>query len=142
MNAQELKLTKATLQTVNHGASPTSTTTYLVQFQKKKKSVWSIDSVISISSAQQVKYTLVKIGEKGADYTALDKFSKSDKGFYQIRFAVTKQRGSGGRPGAPQNQKADTTVIEGGVIVYYSIKGKSKQLKVTDFEQLETVDAP
>lgn len=141
---QDLKLSKATMQTVNHGASPTSTTTYTILLQKSKKCLWSIDSVVSTSSNQSIKYNLVKVDNTNAtspDYKKVEGFSKADRGTYQITFGITKQRGSG-RPGAPQNQKADTTTIEGGVTIYYSIKKKRKQLKVVEFEQLETVDAP
>lgn len=141
---QDLKLSKATAQTVNHGASPTSSTTYTIVLQKSKKCVWSIDSVLSTATGQAIKYNLVKVDNLNAtspDYKKVEGFSKCDTGMYQITFGITKQRGSG-RPGAPQNQKADTTNIEGGVTICYSIKKKRKQLKVVEFEQLETVDAP
>lgn len=145
LGAQELKFTKATMQTLNHGASPTSSTTYTIVLQKKKKAVWSIDSIVSISSGQRVEYSILKVDDpdkESPNYAKVESFKKSDKGLFRIKFGVTKNRGGSGRPGSPQNQKADTTTIEGGVTIYYSWKGKSKQLKVIDFEKLENIDAP
>jgi hypothetical protein len=74
-------------------------------------------------------------------YKKLNSYSGLGKGHFQISFSVTKNRG-GGRPGAPQNQMADTTDIQGGVIIYYSFKKKPKQIKIESFEELENVDAP
>jgi hypothetical protein len=142
--AQELTLKKATMQTVNQGASPTSSTTYKVLICQCKKGRWSIDSVISTSSQQSVKFNMVKVDNPDAvspDYKKLDSYSNLGTGNYLISFGKTKQRGSG-RPGSPQNTKVDTINIEGGVIVYYSVGKKHKQLKIAEFEQLETIDAP
>jgi hypothetical protein len=143
--SQELKLQKATSQKINHGASPTSTTTYTVTILKNKKFNWQIDSVVSISSAQQVKYNIVKVDNPDAvspKYEQVKKYNKCDKGNYQITFSITKSHGGSSRPGAPQNQMADTTNIEGGVIIYYRVNGKTKKIKVESFEQLETINAP
>jgi hypothetical protein len=142
--AQDITLKKATMQTVNHGASPTSSTTYNILLCQCKKVRWSIDSVISISSLQAVKFNMVKVDNPDAsspDYKKLDSFKNPGTGNFQISFGKTKQRGSG-RPGSPQNTKADTTNIEGGVIIYYTVKKKHKQLRIEEFEQLETIDAP
>ena len=75
-------------------------------------------------------------------YSPLKIFSKSDKGTYQITFGITKHHEGVGRPGSPQNLKVDTTNIEGGVVIYYHAKSKKKQLKVIEFEKLETINAP
>lgn len=142
--AQELTLKKATMQTVNQGASPTSSTTYNVFLCQCKKGKWAVDSVISISSGQPVKFNMVKVDNPDAaspDYKKLDSYSGLATGNYLISFGKTKQRGSG-RPGSPQNTKVDTTNIEGGVVIYYSAGKKKKQLKVIEFEPLETIDAP
>ena len=142
--AQELKFVKATMQTINSGASAVSHTNYSVSFQKNKKFKWSVDSVCSITTGQTVKYTIVSVQDPNAAsprYSPVNTFSKTDTGTYQITFGITKQHGSG-RPGSPQNLKVDTTNIEGGVIIYYHAKAKKKQLKVIEFEQLETINAP
>lgn len=142
--AQDLVLKKATMQTINHGASPTSSTNYSILLCQCKKGKWSLDSVVSISSGQAIKFNMVKVDDPDAaspDYKKLQSFSNLTTGNFQLTFGKTKQRGSG-RPGAPQNTKVDTTNIEGGVIIYYSAKRKHKQLKIDSFEQLETVDAP
>jgi hypothetical protein len=144
VSAQELKLKKATRQTVNHGASPTSSTTYSILVSNCKKGKWKLDSLISISSNQVIKFNMVKVDDTNAvspNYKKLDSFNDLGKGNYQLTFGITKQRGSG-RPGAPQNTKVDTTNIEGGVIVYYTVKKKQKQLKIDSFEELEKIDAP
>jgi len=143
--SQELKLLKATSQKVNHGASPTSTITYTITLEKNKKFKWKIDSVVSISSPQQVKYNIVKVDNPDAvspKYEQVKSYDKCDKGKYQITFSITKQNSGGGRPGSPQHQMADTTNIEGGVFVYYSVNGKTKKIKVESFEQLDTINAP
>ena len=142
--AQELDLKKATRQTVNHGASPTSSTTYTVQMKVCKKGKWSIDSVISIASGQAIAFNMVQVDDPAAaspDYKKLNGYSDLGKGNYQLSFGLTKQRGSG-RPHAPQNTVVDTTNIEGGIVICYTFKKKHRRLKVDEFEQLETVDAP
>jgi len=141
--AQDIKIKKATMQTVNHGASPTSSTTYAILIAKYKKGKWSIDSLISASSGQRIQFNIVEVGDPDSVSTDYKKAFSQDlkKGNYRIKFGKIKQRGSG-RPGSPQNQKADTANIEGAVIIYYTIKKKHKQVKVDTFEMLETVDAP
>ena len=145
VHAQELTLSRATMQTINSGASPSSVTNYRVIVKKAKKFNWSVDSVCSVLTGESVKYNFVSVDDPDAvspKYTAVKVFSKTDKGAYLITFGVTKRRDGGGRPGSPQNTKVDTTNIEGGVIIYYHAKGKKKQLKVIEFEQLETINAP
>ncbi len=60
--AQNLKLMKATMQTINHGASPTSTTNFMVQLKKGKSFVWSVDSVKSALS-NTINYNIVKVDD-------------------------------------------------------------------------------
>lgn len=143
-SAQTLTVSKAVMQTVNHGASPTSSTTYTITLNKTKRVKWHIDSLISIAAGEPVKYNIVKVDDPGAaspKYEKVNYFSSSDLGIYQITFGVNKQRGTG-RPGAPQNTKVDTTNIEGGVYLYYTLKKKHKRFKIVDFEKLETINAP
>jgi hypothetical protein len=132
--AQEPKVIKATMQTINHGASPTSSTTYSVLISAAKKCKWSIDSLVSISSGQNVKFNIVEVNEPEATSPDYKKVSAENlkKGNYQVTFSKIKQRG-GGRPGSPQNMKADTTIIEGGVLVFYTMKKKHRQLKIESF---------
>jgi hypothetical protein len=141
--AQDPKIEKATIQTVHQGASPVSSTTYTILISKVKKCNWSIDSLVSISSGQNVKFNIARVNDPLAAspeyYKAAPESLK--KGNYQITFGTRKQH-EGGRRGAPQNLKADTTNIEGGVIVYYTIKKKNKQIKIDNFERLENIDAP
>jgi hypothetical protein len=141
--AQDIVIKKATMQTINHGASPTSSTTYSILITKAKKGKWCIDSLISTSSGQTVEFTIVEVPDSNSASPDYKKAVPQDlkKGTYQIKFGKTKQRG-GGRPGSPQNQKVDTTNIEGGVVIYYSVKKKHKNIKVDVFEMLETIDAP
>lgn len=143
LSAQNLKLMKATMQTVNHGASPTSTTNFMVQLKKEKAFVWSIDSVKSALN-HPVNYYIVKVDDPtvlSPNYQQVKKFSKKDKGIYQITFGSTRQNGSG-RPGAPQNQKIDTENYSNGITIYYSVNKKKKEIKIDSFEELESVDAP
>jgi hypothetical protein len=142
--AQELALVKATMQTINYGASPGSVTNYVIQLCKTKKFAWGIDSVCGILSGKPVKYNFLKIDDPDVlspQYKPVKLFSKKDKGQYLIKFGIGKRR-AGGRPGAPQNMMADTENVDGGVIIYYRAGKKHKQLKVEVFEQLETVNAP
>lgn len=146
VTGQELCLLNATRQTTNYGASPGSVTNYSILIEKKKKFIWGIDSICGIQSGQRVKYNLVKVNTANVlspNYTKVTKFSKADKGKYQITFGIHKERGGGtGRPGAPPQVKADTTNIEGGVYIYYHVKKKKKVMKVDVFEMLETLNAP
>lgn len=141
--AQDPKIVKATMQTVNHGASPTSSTTYSILINKVKKCKWSIDSLISISSGQNLKYNIVQVDDINASSPDYKKASPENlkKGNYQITFGKTKQR-EGGRPGSPQNLKVDTTNIEGGVMIHYTLKNKHRVLKIDQFEMLEAINAP
>lgn len=142
--AQELKFISATRQTINYGASPSSITNYSVLIEKNKNFIWSIDSICGIQSGNPVKYNIVKVDDPtvlSPNYQKVTVFLKADKGKYQITFGISKQRGSA-RQGSPQNTKVDTTNIEGGIFIYYTAKKKKKQLKVIEFELLETVDAP
>ncbi|MDF2438035.1 MAG: hypothetical protein K0Q95_2411 [Bacteroidota bacterium] len=140
-DAQEITLKKATMQTVNHGASPTSTTTYSVLVCNCKKAKWSLDSVVSISAGQPVTFYVSKVEKKDTINKKLSSFKNLGTGDYRISFSKTKQRG-GGRPGAPQNTMVDTTNIEGGVVIHYSVKDKRKKLKIDSFEELETINTP
>lgn len=143
--SQELKFVKATMQTVNHGASPTSTTTYFMLLEKNKKFKWSVDSVVSIATGEKINYNIVKVDNPESTspkYEQVKSFNKCDLGKYQLTFSITKNKGSGGRPGSPQNQKADTTNIEGGIIIYYTSKGKTQKIKIVEFEKLDTINAP
>ena len=143
--AQELKLVKATKQTINAGASPTSTINYLVEFKKEKPGKWSIDSVINVYTIKHVDYNLVWINDPKAtspEIKQIKTFSKADKGTYQLHFAATKKRGSG-RPGTPpQEQMVPIAEFTQGAIVYYTMGKKHKQLKIEEFEELETINAP
>jgi hypothetical protein len=104
-----------------------------------------VDSLISISSGDTIKYNIVKVDDPGAaspKYEKVNYFSKSDLGIFQISFGIRKTRNGSGRPGAPQNQKSYTTNIEGGVYLYITTKNKHKRFKIDEFEKLETIDAP
>lgn len=143
ISAQNLKLMKATMQTVNHGASPTSTTNYMVQLKKEKSFVWSIDSVKSALN-KPIKYYIVKVDDPtvlSPNYQQVKSFSKKDKGIYQITFGSTRQNGSG-RPGSPLNQRVDTENYTNGVTIYYTVNKKKKEFKIDSFEELESIDAP
>lgn len=143
ISAQNLKLMKATMQTVNHGASPTSTTSFMIQLKKEKIFAWSIDSVKSALN-KPINYNIVKVDDPtvlSPNYQQVKNFAKKDKGIYLITFGSTRQNGSG-RPGAPQNQRVDTENYANGVTIYYTVNKKKKELKIDSFEELETVDAP
>lgn len=141
--AQELKLMKATMQTINHGASPTSTTNYIIQLNKEKTFAWSIDSIHSMLGTS-IKYNIVKVDNPDAvspQYKQVKTFSKKDKGIYQLTFGSTKQNGSG-RQVAPQQIKVNTENFSNGVIIYYSVKKKKINMKIESFEELESINAP
>ena len=134
---------KATMQTVNHGASPTSTTNYMIQLKKEKAFVWSIDSVKSALN-KSIEYYIVKVNDPtvlSPNYQQVKNFSKKDKGIYQITFGSTRKNGSG-RPGSPQNQRVDTENYANGVTLYYTVNKKKKEIKIDSFEELESIDAP
>ena len=141
--AQNLKLIKATMQTVNHSASPTSTTNFMIQLKKEKSFVWSIDSVKSALN-NTINYNIVKVDDPtvlSPNYQQVKKFFKKDKGIYLITFGSTRQNGSG-RPGAPQSQRIDTENYSNGITIYYTVNKKKKEIKIDSFEELESVDAP
>ncbi|MFL5762505.1 MAG: hypothetical protein ACJ77K_01105 [Bacteroidia bacterium] len=143
--AQELKLVKATKQTINSGASPSSTVNYLVELKKEKTGKWSVDSVVNVYTQKKVDYHIVWVNDPALaspDYRQVKTFSKKDKGTYQITFAVMKKRGSG-RPGAPPVElTVPVAEFTQGAIIYYSMGKKRKQLKVESFDELETINAP
>ena len=142
--AQELKLIKATKQTINAGASPSSVTNYVVIIKKEKCFKWSVDSVVNIDSRMSVKYNIVKADNPNAaspNYQRVQSFSKKDKGLYHITFSSSKSHSSG-RPGSPLNTSVTTPEFTRGALIYYSAGKKKKQLQVNSFEQLATIDAP
>lgn len=144
--AQDLKLIKATKQTINSGAAPTSTTNYTVQVKKSKKCVLTIDSVVNVYTQRSGKFTVFKVGNSTVlspnNQKQIDASSIKEKGVFNINFSSMKNRGSG-RPGAPPMELmvpiADFTQ---GAIIYYRVGKKKKQLLVEAFEELETINAP
>ncbi len=142
--AQELKITKATKQTINAGASPSSTTNYTVQFRKETTCKWSVDSVVNINTQKSVSYNIVKVDNSNLTSPNLETvkcFSKKDKGLYEISFASSKSRGSG-RPNTPTGTMVQLPDFPKGAIVYYRIGKKKRQFVIEIFEELETIDAP
>jgi hypothetical protein len=140
--AQELKLIKATKQMVNHGASPSSSINYTVLLKKDKSFKWSIDSVHT-PLGKSLKFNVVKVENMDAaspNYTKTN-YTKKEKGTYQLTFGTLKKRGSG-RPNSPPNIQVDTENFSSDVIIFYTVKGKVKQLKIDTFEELENINTP
>jgi hypothetical protein len=141
---QELKFIKSTKQTINGGASPTSTTNYTIFFKKESAYKWSVDSVVNANTLKSVQYTIVSIDDPNAhspNILPVKYFSKKDKGLYQITFASSKNRG-GGRPNSPTGIMVELPDFPKGAIIYYRVGKKKKQLIVDTFEELETINAP
>ncbi len=68
-------------------------------------------------------------------------YTKKEKGTYQLTFGTLKKRGSG-RPNSPPNIQVDTENFSSDVIIFYTVKGKVKQLKIDTFEELENINTP
>lgn len=143
--AQDLKLIKATKQTINSGASPTSTTNYMIEIKKSKKCKWSVDSVVNVYTQKSGRFNIVKVDDPtvlSPNYKQVDASNIKDKGTFQITFSSMKSRGSG-RPGTPpMNLMVPVADFTQGAIIYYSIGKKKKQLLIESFEELETINAP
>lgn len=143
--SQNFELKKSTEQTINHGAAPISTTNYLILLKKSKSFKWSVDSIYSIADNKKVNYNIVTVNDPSLtspDYKPLNSFEKKFKGFIQITFAKTLSRGAGGRPNAPQVNSEEQNDFSKGIIIYYTIKKKKKEMKIELFEKIETIDAP
>jgi hypothetical protein len=142
--AQQLKLRKATKQTINGGAFPSSTTNYCIFIKKEKAFAWSVDSVVDVYTQRSVKFHIVKVDNADVlspnSYSQVKTYSKKDKGNFQLTFSMNTTRKTG--PDTPMNKMVPVNDVTQGVIIYYSAKKKGKQLKVESFEQLETIDAP
>jgi hypothetical protein len=141
---QDLKIIKSTKQTINGGASPTSTTNYVVQFKKESSFKWSVDSVVNANTQKSIQYTILKVDNpdlSSPNFQSVKCFSKKDKGLYQINFASSKNRG-GGRPNSPTGVMVELPDFPKGAIIYYRVGKKRKQLIVETFEELETINAP
>ncbi len=142
--AQDLTLVKATKQTINSGASPTSTTNYLVEIKKTKKCKLSIDSIVNVYTQKTVSFNIVKVDNADAvspNYQPVKASAIKEKGVYQLTFASMKNRGSG-RPGTPMNLVVPVAEFTQGAVVYYTFGKKKKQLLIESFEQLEIINAP
>lgn len=144
--AQELKLVKATKQTINSGASPTSTTNYTIQVKKSKKCVVTIDSVVNVYTQKSGKFNVFKVGSSTVlsptSQQQIDASNIKEKGIFNINFSSMKSRGSG-RPGTPpMNLMVPIADFTQGAIIYYRAGKKKKQLLVEAFEELETINAP
>lgn len=142
---QDLKLVKATKQTINSGASPTSTTNYMIEVKKSKKCKVSIDSVVNVYTQKSNSFNVVKVDDPtvlSPNYEKVDASKLTDKGLFQITFSSMKSRGSG-RPGTPpMNLMVPVAEFTQGAIIYYHVGKKKKQLQIESFEQLETINAP
>lgn len=144
--AQDLKLIKSTKQTINSGASPTSTTNYTIQVKKSKKCLLTIDSVVNVYTQKSGKFTVFRESNptvlSPTNQKQIDASNIKEKGVFNINFSSMKSRGSG-RPGAPPMELmvpiADFTQ---GAIIYYRVGKKKKKLIVESFEELETINAP
>ncbi len=143
--AQDFKFIKATKQTINSGASPTSTNNYTIEISKSKKCKWSIDSVVNLYTSKAVEFQLFKIENAtvlSPSNKPIEMTSIKQNGSFQIKFSSMKNRGSG-RPGAPpMNLMVPVADFTQGAIVYYRIGKKKMQLKVESFDELETINAP
>lgn len=141
--SQNLILEKASMQTINHGASPTSTTNYSILIKKNKSFLWSIDSVLS-TNGNKIQFNISKVENLNSvspKYTPITSYSKNDIGTFHLTFASTKRRGQG-RNGAPQHLTVETEDYSTGVIIYYRAKGKLKTMKIDSFQKEETINAP
>ncbi|MCX6295472.1 MAG: hypothetical protein NTX97_05305 [Bacteroidetes bacterium] len=142
--AQDLAMVKATKQTINSGAAPTSTINYLIEIKRSKKCKLSIDSVVNVYTQKTTAFNVVKVDNPESvspKYKPVNASSIKDKGMFQITFASMKNRGSG-RPGTPMNLIVPIADFTQGAIVYYTAGKKKKQLLVESFEELETINAP
>lgn len=145
LNAQTLQVEKATSQRINGGAYPRYTINYMVMIKKEKCFNWKIDSVVNIASKKKVEFNIVKVDNLNAtspNYTQVKVYTKNDKGNYQITFASFKSMGSSGRPGAPDQEIIEEPPFDEGAIIYYRNGKKKMKLLITNFEKLETVNAP
>lgn len=143
--AQDLKLIKATKQTTNAGASPTSTINYTIQVKKTKKCKLLIDSVVNVYTEKANPfnvYTIVNSHSILVNPIQSKSVTINGKGAFSINFHSMKSRGNG-RPGAPPMELmvpiADYTQ---GAIIYYRVGKKKKKLTIDSFEELETINAP
>ena len=143
--AQDLKLVKSTKQIINSGASPTSTTNYMVEIKKAKKCKVSIDSLVNTYTQKSSPFNIVKVDNPtvlSPNYEKVDASKLTDKGTFQITFSSLKSHGST-RPGAPpMNLMVPVAEFTQGAIIYYRVGKKKKQLVIELFEQLETINAP
>ena len=144
--AQDLKLSNATVQTINHGAAPIANVNYLLLLKKDKSFIWSIDSVYSIADNKKVNFNIVKVDDPNLPsprYEKLDKFEKKYKGLIQLSFSSMKSMGEEGRPHGPKIVVVESNDYTAGVKIFYTVrKKKQKILQIESFEKLETINAP
>ncbi len=141
--SQELKLTKATLQTVYHGDSPNKSLNYNIIIEKQKKFSWSIDSILSTYD-KKIQFNIVKIdniNSPNSNYKQVKSFSKKDKGFYMITFSISepikKEKAI-----AAGSQKIELNNSVSEVRLFYSANKKTKKIDSIIFEELETISVP
>lgn len=143
--AQDMKIVKTTKQTINSGASPTSTTNYSIYIKRSKQCKVMIDSVVNVYTQKTTTFEFYMVADAQGNLNTIKRYDSRaivDKGIFRLDFYSMKKRGSG-RPGAPPTELmvpiADFTQ---GAIVYYRVGKKKKQLLVEVFEELETINAP
>lgn len=143
--AQDLKLIKATKQTTNAGASPTSTINYSIYIKKSKQRKLSIDSVVNVYTQKTTTFEFYIVANSKGNLDRQIQYNSTniiDKGVFRLNFYSMKSRGNG-RPGAPPMELmvpiADFTQ---GAIIYYRVGKKSKKITVESFEELQTINAP
>lgn len=130
-SAQKLKLNTATQQTLMPGMGGAKYVNYNIELNQRVSKIVLIDSVVSVVGFKRVKFNINST-----------KIPTRTSTIYTITFSkIIPMPPCCGRENLPPIPADEIDYTEG-VIVYYTINGKQKKIKVSSFKVLANINAP
>jgi hypothetical protein len=131
VSAQKLKLITATQQTLMPGMGGAKYVNYVLELKQGTSKTVVIDSVVSVAGLKKVKVNATNA-----------KITTRTSTIYTITYSkIIPMPPCCGRENLPPVPTDEIDFTEG-VIVYYTINGKRKKIKVSTFKVLANINAP
>jgi hypothetical protein len=140
--SQELKFGTTTLKKTYQGAAPIVSVKYELNFKKKKKQEWSIDSVKSVADGKLLPFYLLATTDN-VKYKSHEskKLLRNEIGVFRLDFDITTILSDERSPYTEEDKPVQYDMTKG-IRIYYKVNGKSKTTIVTNFKELPNVVLP
>jgi hypothetical protein len=140
--SQELKFGTTTLKKTYQGAAPIVSVKYELNFKKKKKQEWSIDSVKSVADGKLLPFYLLGTTDNRT-YKKLEskKLTRNENGFFRLDFNITTILSEERLPYSEDDRPVQYNMTKG-VCIYYRVNGKTSTTLITTFKELPQVVLP